>query len=627
MDITELESVRRDFLLASQDEDRFVSQQQVLENSMQYMLDAKIIDTEEFNDSYLLDTTANLKINGYLLNESGERLFIFIVDERHIADDEFDEHICTLRASYETQFNRALKTVKSAIQGKLSETMQLSDPIGILVSLLQSETGLKQIDVVELILVSLTATASSRQGITVPKRIYFKDESIQVSGSGLKKDLLVVRTLVDLNFVHQIITSQGNSAPLLIDFNKTFGRSIRVIEAASDTNFSTYLCVLDAHIIADLYKRYSSRLLDRNVRSFLQFKGKNRGMRDTIREQPERFIAYNNGLTITATDVNLDQKKDVIYINSLTDFQIVNGGQTTASIYFSRKDGLDVSKVRIMAKINVVKGLKESAVDDLISNISKFSNTQTNVSAIDLRSRSKELVELKRLSNSVVSPGGNKWFFERSRGEFATAVKMAGSSGSARIKRESPKERQFSKDQLAKVYLAWGDEPWFVKRGGEKIFRKFMERITKLPESEDIVAIDRDFYELLIGKMILVNTLTKIYGAGKNSMGQLRSAAVPYATSLLYIHTDRANTDGSFDFLKLWKAEKLPNDLYDFMRELLLLTNDLLKKYSKSDDVPQYSKNIELWIDIENSTEVKSFFNQPGAKSLIRKYSFNSIGN
>jgi hypothetical protein len=141
------------------------------------------------------------------------------------------------------------------------------------------------------------------------------------------------------------------------------------------------------------------------------------------------------------------------------------------------------------------------------------------------------------------------------------------------------------------------------------------------------VAIDRDFYELLIGKMILVNTLTKIYGAGKNSMGQLRSAAVPYATSLLYIHTDRANTDGSFDFLKLWKAEKLPNDLYDFMRELLLLTNDLLKKYSKSDDVPQYSKNIELWIDIENSTEVKSFFNQPGAKSLIRKYSFNSIGN
>jgi hypothetical protein len=621
MEMEDLKVIRQDFILACQDEDRFIPQPNVLDHAMQFMLDSKIIETDECSGGYFLDSSVNLKLNGYQLNESGERLQIFIIDENHLEDDDFDNHICTLRAAYDYQFNRALKTVKAGIQGKLSQQTQLSDPIGLFTNLLQSEDGFNQIDVVEIILISLTATAASRQGVITPKSIYFPDDSVHVSRGSEKKELLVVRTLVDLNFVYQIIASQGNSAPLIIDFDKTFSRKIRVIEAAADAKFSTYLCVLDAFIIADLYKRYSSRLLDRNVRSFLQFTGKNKGMRNTIREQPERFIAYNNGLTITATDASLDNNKDGTYISSLTDFQIVNGGQTTASIYFSKKDGLDVSKVRVMAKINVVKELKESEVDDLISNISKFSNTQTNVSAIDLRSRSKELVELKRLSKSVVSPSGRKWFFERSRGEFATEVRMAGSSGKTRLNKEYPKDRQFTKDKLAKVFLSWGDEPWLVKRGGEKIFRQFMERISSTPEADNSVIIDRDFYELLVGKMIIVNTLTDIYGRGSNSMGQLRSAAVPYCMAILYSYFDGGSDNIEFDFLQIWKAEKLPKDLYDFLSHLLVLTNALLKKYSKSDDVPQYSKNIELWDDIKRSTEVISIFSQSSAQALIIKYS------
>ena len=619
MDIDELKELRQDLLVAAQDEERFISEPNVLEHLMPYMLDAKIIETEEYSRSYIVDSISNHKINGFQLNEAGERLQVFIVDENQLLDDDFDNHICTQRAYYEGQFNRALRAIKSALKGSLGKTTQLSDGSGIFTGLLQSEEGFNQIDVVEIILVSLSATANSRQGSVVPKSMYFQDDTLKISRDSVQKELLIVKTIVDLNFIYEINSSRGAAAPLLIDFEKTFGRKIKVIEAASDTSFSTYLCVLDANIIADLYKRYSSRLLDRNVRSFLQFKGKNRGMRETIRHQPERFIAYNNGLTITATDVKIDSKKDSAQITSLTDFQIVNGGQTTASIYFSKKDGLDVSKVRVMAKINVVKDLSESAVDDLISNISKFSNTQTNVSAIDLRSRSKELVEIKRLSNSVLTPSGRKWFFERSRGELATKVKMAGSGG-ARIKKEYPKERQFTKDHLAKVFLSWGDEPWLVKKGGEKIFRQFMERIASEDSSEHSVTIDRDFYEPLVGKIILVNTLTTIYGQGKNSMGQLRSAAVPYCMAILYHYTDGSSSQEKFDFYKIWRAEKVPDDLLEFCEKLLLLTNSLLKKYSKSDDVPQYSKNIELWNDIKASQEANIVFEQPSAKKILSKY-------
>jgi len=104
-------------------------------------------------------------------------------------------------------------------------------------------------------------------------------------------------------------------------------------------------------------------------------------------------------------------------------------------------------------------------------------------------------------------------------------------------------------------------------------------------------------------------------------MGQLRASAVPYALSLLYMQTDGANNGGDFNFLHLWKTGKVPNDLSGFCEELLLLTNKLLKKYSKSDDVPQYSKNIDLWTDIKTSSEVSDFFAQSGAQVLIRKYS------
>ena len=619
MDIEELKELRQDLLVAAQDEERFISDANVLEQVMPYMLDSKIIETEEYSRSYIVDSISNHKINSFQINEAGERLQVFIVDEKHLIDDDFDKHICTQRADYESQFNRALRAIKSAIKGSLGQTTQLSDRSGILTSLLQSEEGFNQIDVIEIILVSLSATANSRQGLVVPKSMFFQDDTLKISRESVQKELLIVKTIIDLNFIYEINSSRGAAAPLLIDFDKTFGRKIKVIEAASSNSFSTYLCVLDANMIADLYKRYSSRLLDRNVRSFLQFKGKNKGMRDTIRNQPERFIAYNNGLTITATDVKIESKKDSAQITSLTDFQIVNGGQTTASIYFSKKDGLDVSKVRVMAKINVVKDLSESSVDDLISNISKFSNTQTNVSAVDLRSRSKELVEIKRLSNSVLTPSGRKWFFERSRGEFATKVKMAGAGG-VRIKKDYPKDRQFTKDHLAKVFLSWGDEPWLVKKGGEKIFRQFMERIASGDESLHKVSIDRDFYELLVGKIILVNTLTTIYGAGKNSMGQLRSAAVPYSMAILHHYTDGNSSMENFDFYKIWRAEKVPDDLRDFCENLLRLTNSLLKKYSKSDDVPQYSKNIELWNDIKASQEANMVFEQPSAKKILSKY-------
>lgn len=616
---------RQDLLSDSKDENGFVCQQLILSQILPFMLDAKLVDSEDYNECYFKGVADNLKLNGYAVNESGERLQLFLVDESSIQEDiSKDLLYISNRSDYDAQFKRTTRLISSSLKGKLDEQLQKSDPVAALVSQISSVEGVEQFDVIEIFLISLTTTVSNKSDSIQPRQMHFSNDSLDVSYSSgqvkKSKSFLLIKTLIDLNFLFNVIVSRGNRQPLLVDFKKTFGYDIHVIEAAKERNFESYLCVLSADILADLYRQYSSRLLEKNVRSFLQFKGVNRGLRETIRNEPDRFIAYNNGLTLTATGAKVNLKRGVAYIEALEDLQIVNGGQTTASIYFSKKDGIDVSNVKVMAKINVVKDMGSSGLDDLISKISKYSNTQSKVSNVDLRSRNPQLVKLKKLSESVITPSGTKWFFERSKGEFNTKVRIAGSNAS-RIKRDFPNDKRFSKEQLAKYYSAWGDEPYLVKRGGEKVFRHFIEKIS--PSEDDTsssVDIDRDFYEELIAKIIIFRRFEKIYGQGKYSMGQLRSAAIPYTMSVIYCATDGEANSSNFDFMRIWRDESLGDDFEIFSRELLSLTNDLIKKYSSSEDYGEFSKKPELWDSIKASNEIKGFLDKSSTKKILDKY-------
>jgi AIPR protein len=291
------------------------------------------------------------------------------------------------------------------------------------------------------------------------------------------KEIIVKKKLVDLNFLYSVLISQGNREPLTVDFEKLFNVKIEAIKASDEKYFESYLCVIPGNVISDLYKGFSTRMLEKNVRSFLQFpkNGVNSGIKDTIINEPEKFIAYNNGLTITSTGKEIIEVDGKLYIKSLTDFQIVNGGQTTATIFFTQKEGISVNKVKVMAKINVAKQSTEEELETLITNISTYSNAQSRVSKVDLRARRSQLVKIKALSDGVVTPKGVKWFFERAKGELSTAIRKDGNK--ERILKKYPKEKRFTKEELAKYYTVWGNKPYLVKLGGEKVFRAFIEDI------------------------------------------------------------------------------------------------------------------------------------------------------
>lgn len=624
MILEEFLKYREDLLDLSKDEQGFIQESLLLSQILPSMLDSKLIDSEDANGAYFNSQSEKLKMNAYSLNESGERLQLFMVNEASIdLSAQHKDLQVSQKSFYETEFKRGTNFIKKAIKGHLNDEIQESSPARALISQMSSSEGADQFDVVELFLISTTATINSRTSKPQPMRLEFESEEIIVTYSKnkerKKKELLIKRRLIDLNFLHNVLISQGNREALEVDFNKMFGEPLTAIQAANEKHFESYLCVLPAKVIAGLYKEFGSRLLEKNVRSFLQFKGVNKGIRETIRKEPEKFVAYNNGLTITATSAEIERKLGNVTIKSLTDFQIVNGGQTTCTIYFTQKDGFDISEVKVMAKINVAKETTEEELENLISNISNYSNAQSKVSKVDLRSRNPQLVKLKGLSESVITPSGIKWFFERAKGEFNTMVRAAGQN-KTRIQKEFPKARRFSKELLAKYYCAWGDQPYLVKRGGEKVFRYFIEELSGDGSSKKAADVNRSFYEQLIAKVILFRSLENIYGQGKNSMGQLRSAAVPYSMSVLFKFTDGTRSNMSFDLLKIWLNEKLEDDLESFLHELLLMMNDLIKKYAKSDDYGEYSKKPELWTDIIDSKEIQGFMTGPDALSIINKY-------
>lgn len=624
MILDEYLNYRSELLDESKDDEGFIQENLILSHVLPSLLDAKLIDSEDFTNSYLKLSADKLKVNAYSINESGERLQLFIIDENSINLSASNEDLMvSTKAAYESEFKRCTSFLNKALKGHLNDEIQDSSPVRPLVSIISSSQGAEQFDVVEIFLVSLTSTVSLRGLTPQPSRIEFDDEKILISfqknRERQKKDLLIKKRIIDLNFLYNVIVSQGNREALIVDFEKMFGESLYAIKAADEEYFESYLCVLPASIISGLYKDFSTRLLEKNVRSFLQFRGVNKGIRETIRKEPEKFVAYNNGLTITATDGDILLESGQHQIKSLTDFQIVNGGQTTATIYFTQKDGFDISKVKVMAKINVAKKASEDELEELISNISTYSNAQSRVSKVDLRSRNPQLVRIKSLSESVMTPSGKKWFFERAKGEFNTKLRIAGSN-KKRLAKEYPTKRRFSKELMAKYYSAWGNQPHLVKKGGEKIFRHFIEKLLGEGDFKKPININRDFYEELIAKIILFRNLEKVYGAGKYSMGQLRSATVPYTLSVLFMITDGNKKGASFDLLRIWLNEGLEDDLEAYLTELLKLVNELIKKYSKSDDYGEYSKKEELWKNISSSKEIKGFINTENTKKIIDKY-------
>jgi hypothetical protein len=365
-----------------------------------------------------------------------------------------------------------------------------------------------------------------------------------------------------------------------------------VDDAKSD--YVSYLAAVPGSVLVSIYSRFGPRLLERNVRSFLQAKvATNKGIRETIREEPIRFFAYNNGITATASSVEIDQKPGrMCRITRITDLQIVNGGQTTASIFrAARKDKFPVDGILVPLKLNTVRNSAD--LDDFVGRISRFANTQNKVSTSDLSANDPFHRKLETMSRTVWAPAGEqtnrdtKWFYERARKQYADELDRAGTKAQkSKFEREYPKVQMFTKTDLAKYDLSWDQLPHVVSKGAQKCFVYFAAQVEKRGKG---YTPDETYFHGLIARKILFDSADRI--ARKRDFGGYKANVVTYTIATLSHTLGRR-----LDFERIWRNQALDSSLEVFIDEIGIEVNQvIMSPPSNKKNIGEWCKTEECW--------------------------------
>ncbi len=452
----------------------------------------------------------------------------------------------------------------------------------------------KRIESIKLIILT-NAQISSR--VADKKEI---DEEVDIP---LKLDIWDIKRIYDLE------SSQTKSEAIEIDLSE-WGGPIPSLQATESDELTSYLCVVNGQTIADLYDEYGARLLEANVRSFLQFRGKiNKGIRKTIKTEPEYFFSYNNGLTATASDVEYDKSKQVI--TKINNLQIVNGGQTTASLLLTqKKDKADLSKIQVQLKLNVVSDAKS---DELISNISRFANSQNAIKDSDFFSNHPFHRTLEKLSRQILAPTSKerikptRWYYERARGSYLNAQSKLTDAGKKVFKSEHPKEQLIIKTDLAKIYLIFDKRPHDAIKGAQIAFNGFAQLIEKIWDNNP-ETINEYFFKELVAKFVIWQACKKAVYKREEFVGNTKATLTAYTIYILQALMDKQDLE--FNYPKVWQEQAVNDFYYDQFIETSIKINALLNQLSEQTGkaVLSMAKSKETLIKVQSIIDKTDYF-------------------
>lgn len=411
----------------------------------------------------------------------------------------------------------------------------------------------------------------------------------------------------DVTRLFKINESNSVHEPIEIEFNSFTedGKGLQCLQVPSiDELYDCYLAIVPGEILAKLYKEYSNELLESNVRAFLGQAGKfNKGIRDTIRTKPQMFLPYNNGITATAESVETKIIDNQLVITKLNDFQIVNGGQTTASLYHTQKKfkDADLSKIFVQMKLTVIKDKEQKNIE--VPNISRFANSQNKVSELDLSSNNPYFIQIENLSRKkyVVNPENKNqsllWFFERANGQYRETLNKQTPAQQKKFKEQNPSNLKFVKSDIAKFINGWELEPHFVAQGSQKNFIHYTKKITDLVSKNKLPG--ENFYRKLIANAILFKTIDQLFGRkGVNAIGDTSLKALTVAYTVSYFHY---LTKNRIDLWKIYEEQKIDDFLNNHLSKILgFVYNHIITEASGS-LISEYAKRQSSWEKLKNT--------------------------
>ncbi|MEN4950801.1 AIPR family protein [Stenotrophomonas sp. TWI819] len=420
--------------------------------------------------------------------------------------------------------------------------------------------------------------------------------------------------LWDLDRIRAMYESGRERESIEIDLSEFGSYGIPCIKASQAQNLSSYLCVVDGDVLADLFERFGSRLLEGNVRSFLGMKGGvNKGIKATIQDKPGLFFAYNNGIAATAASAVIESGPTGTVITSLSDLQIVNGGQTTASILRARKqDKLSLQGVSVPMKLTIVNVTDAS---DLVPKIAEFANTQNKIAIADFFANHPFHRKMEGISRRLMVPARadervqSKWFYERARGQYQNERMYLTKAGKAAFDLQFPSSQVINKTDLAKYDSVLDEKPFWVSLGAQKNFMKFAAKFSAKrdrTEGEHWEEISPRFAD---GYYQRISALALMWKAGESTVssargswyeGDYRLQIVSYAWSLV-LHAVRAS-GREINFSKLWERQQPDAKLMQVFTRAAVLAQSALKDLPMgSSNVGEWAKKEACWTRLSNS--------------------------
>lgn len=526
------------------------------------------------------------KINAYALSENYETLDLFIT-----VFNGTDKIQVVTKPDADKAIDRLLKFFKYAIYKDYASEVEVSSEIFDLAHTISNSPEVKEF--LTRVNIFLLTDGEVKAELKTSEK---------VAGCS------IYYRIIDINYLFNL--SEKSRIPIEINFEASNSALPCIIANNHNDEYQSYLSIISGEVLAKIYEQFGSRLLEQNVRSFLQFTGKiNKGIRKTIIEEPHMFLAFNNGIAATADEVLIidlpnGQGQAIGFVK---DLQIVNGGQTTASIYHTwKKDKASISEISVPLKLSVVK--KKDRFSEIVGRISEYANTQNKVSVVDLSSNRPSHIELEKLSRNIWAlPKKGEvqqttWFYERARGQYKNAILKYGFTPSKKkaFELKNPKSQVFTKEDLAKYVNSWNEVyddrklvigPHIVVRGNQKNYVQFMNyNFDKQP--------DNIFFEDAIAKAILFRAAEKVYGVKPNAIGDMRYITVPYSIALLGYKLNY-----KLDLYKIWKnqavSDKLKSLLYTVMKEV----ESFIKENAPGSLYGEYAKREDCW----NSVKQRNF--------------------
>ena len=530
----------------------------------------------------------NYRVDAYSFDDYDCSMSIFI------ADFEGEDIISTLTLTEAKALFEKINTFfDGSLNGNFRHEMEISTPV---------------YDFVERI-VNLENTIRKFRFFIVTDKIM--SEKISSFEQGEINGIPIEYNIWDMQRLYRVMSTGDGHEPVEINFLELTENGLPCLEAsdASTDDVKCLLCVIPGEILADLYDTYGSTLLEGNVRSFLSAKGNvNKNIRKTILEadgeSKRMFFAYNNGISATATSVEINVGQGGSFITSINNLQIVNGGQTTASLSNTRfKDKADLSGIYVQMKLTVIPNHEQAQI--LIPKISRGSNSQNKVSDADFFSNHEFNVRMQQISRRIYAPAVNglqyetHWFYERSRGQYEQEQSKMTKAEKKKYQMQNPKEQKITKTDIAKYQNAWREYPYFVSLGAQKNFTKFANFIVEEWDKDDI-QFNEQFYRNIVVIAIIFKCIDKIVPKQEWYEKGYKANIVVYTLSYLHYLINVQYPAHELNMRLIWDKQKVPDNLYD---ELVKMTKFVFLHITDDKrpitNVTEWCKKEQCWIALK----------------------------